>query len=142
MAIAQNSIGSFSFVRINQPGDPSAAPESLRREAVATRRFNVNGAGVISGGISSPEFQLESFVDADSINAAHDLAESYRTLIANGKQVLIFQGRNWQTEEGTLFVVLGLSGVRVRRFEAAAGGLSTSRGAGLWAVWSLQPVPE
>ena len=141
MSIATNSLGSFSFVRINRVGDPDAAPEGLARETAVVERFNVTGSGVILGAVKGRRFQMESFVDVDTINDAHDQAESYRAAIGTGPLELVFQGRNWSSEENTEFVVLDVSGVRVRTITAAAGGLSTSKGAGLWVIWDLIAVP-
>lgn len=142
MSIATNSLGDFTFVRINSVGDRAAPPVALQREAKIVERTNVAGSGVVLGAIKGEMFQMESFVDVDTIDEAHDLAKSYREAIGTGPHDIVFQGRSWAAKEETEFVVIKVTGIRVRSLGPAAGGLSTSKGAGLWAVWDLVAVPQ
>ncbi len=142
MTIQNNSLGGFTFIRINRPGDTSGAPVGLSRETKTVERFNVPGSGVILGAKKGMQFQMESFVDADTTDEAHDLAKSYRDSIGSDPKTLVFQGRDWSAAEETDFVVLNVTNIRVRAIGAASGGHSTSKGAGLWAIWDLIGVPQ
>ncbi len=141
MSIATNSIGDCDFVRFSRAGDPSAGPEMLRTEIEAVERFNTDGTGFLIGGEKGPQFEMESFRDADTLLAAHQLAQTYRDKIGE-KEILIWQGIDWETEFGANYFIEDVKNVRIRKVLAAVGGLSSSKGAVIYATWVLRPVPQ
>lgn len=137
--MAIHALGPFSFVTFSRSA--LACPPAIPGEMVdIVQRPGCDGTDILFLGSKGEPFEMFSLVDCDTIQAAVDLQFAYNSLRSAGlNYTLIWNGVDYSLS-GVRYVVLDVEAVASRKTGAAAGGLSTYKGAILQARWTLLPV--
>jgi hypothetical protein len=135
-------LGTFTFVRLHVLGaDRGTIPAGEMQHAALIQRPGVAGSGVVQLAVKGEPFEAESFVDLTSKANAHALADQYRAIVNAAKLILIYDDVDYETDFGLNYIALRVTNIRVKRLAAAVGGLTGGQW-GLWATWTLIPVPQ
>ncbi len=133
MAILQNWIGSFAFIRLDGHADkPSPQLEIAVRQGVS-------GVGLWLTGNRGRPFRLRSFVDVETLGLARRGFALYTTLKGSNPVGLIWNSYNMSNENFNV-AVLDVRAIDIRSVANASGGLNAPSGAILVADWTLLAI--
>lgn len=134
--MAANSLGPFSFISARLSGGHSSPPLPLKKISTI-QRPGVSGTGFIDEGSKGDPFELETFVDAASLEGAVNLFAQYAAWVGTQAPVtLIWSGIVIEA----LYVAIAVRQLQCQKILAGSGGLSGNPQAILKVVWTLCPV--
>ena len=139
--MADNSLGSFDFVTLHNPGDRGAPPILPAMDGEIVQRVGVDGTSIQRIGRKGHPFPMRSGVDVQNFSKANTLLRDY--LEAQNQQALplVWGGVNYEAEFGVLYIPVRVEPIRIRRIIGAAGGLRNGDAtAWLEALWTLVPI--
>lgn len=135
--MATSSIGEHQFVTLaNVSGQGGGAPMLPQQMTEIEERPGADGVSVLLTGKKGLPFQMASGRDVDDREAAEATLRAYANMpgeIVN----IVWNGVDYSAEHEVKFVVLAPVEVRMQRLAAASGGLSTSKGYWVAALWNL-----
>ncbi|MBK8916457.1 MAG: hypothetical protein IPM64_17970 [Phycisphaerales bacterium] len=139
--MANSRIGNLTFVELRALGGPGGGPPQLPQQLTEIEeRPGVDGLSVLLIGKKGLPFQMQSGVDVDDRDAAENAIREYHDLVGSLVDV-VWNGLNYTAIHNTKYAVLApLEGVSVHRLTAAVGGVSTSKGFWVSAIWTLVPI--
>ena len=135
--------GELDFVSLNMVSGPNAPPLVPTRQVQPLQRGGVEDTTFVNMGIKGQPFQMISFRDADDLEAAFELYLDYVANVGVGPLALIWSGIDISALfNNTAYVVLDVIPLSIAAIRTASGGLSTNKGADIYALWTLMPVEE
>ena len=135
--MATSSIGDHQFVTLaNVSGQGGGAPMLPQQMTEIEERPGTDGVSVLLTGIKGLPFQMASGRDVDDRDAAEATIRAYAEMPSQIVSI-VWNGVDYAAEHGVKFVVLAPVETRIQRVTAAVGGLSTSKGYWVAALWNL-----
>lgn len=131
MAVIVNQIGSFQFIELQ------GQPDQVMEQIEIIQRLGVDGVGLRKLGARGVPFQLHSRVDANTMGAARVGMNRYKRLIGGDPVSLYWNGLDISGGESVNVAVLKVRQSRLQRIATSVGGISSSAGAWLEAIWTL-----
>jgi hypothetical protein len=133
MALVENSIHTFQFI------DLAGQPDPLKPQIQVVTRAGVDGVTLVNDGTRGTPFVLRSKVDQTSLATARQTFLSYRDLIGGAAVEAVWQDVDLFAE-GTLFEVLDVRQVVLRKLAIGVGGFNPPSEAWLECDWTLIAV--